>query len=166
MGFPCGSDCKETACDVGDLGLIPGLGRSPGGGRGNPLQYSCLENPMDKGGLQSKGSQRVRPDWVTKHSKPRMQLGRVEMYFTSQMKGGACGMGRLGLGAPLPPHLCPHTYHIHKRTKSDKCTTHRFPVRIKWAMHENGYELQNVIKMWGVSVIASINTYSSQSWWN
>ena len=36
---------KESACDVGDLGLIPGLGRSPGGGHGNPLQYSCLENP-------------------------------------------------------------------------------------------------------------------------
>ena len=41
----CGSDCKESAGKVGDLGLIPGLGRSPGGGHGNPLQYSCLENP-------------------------------------------------------------------------------------------------------------------------
>jgi len=40
-----GSDSKEPACNVGDLGLIPRLGRSPGGGRGNPLQYSCLENP-------------------------------------------------------------------------------------------------------------------------
>ena len=45
MGFPGGSDGKESACNVGDLGLIPGLGRSPGGGHGNPLQYSCLENP-------------------------------------------------------------------------------------------------------------------------
>ena len=43
--FPDGSDHKESACNVGDLGLIPGLGRSPGGGHGNPLQYSCLENP-------------------------------------------------------------------------------------------------------------------------
>ena len=43
--FPGGSDGKESACTVGDLGLIPGLGRSPGGGHGNPLQYSCLENP-------------------------------------------------------------------------------------------------------------------------
>ena len=42
-------DGKESACHVGDLGLIPGLGRSPGGGHGNPLQYSCLENPMDIG---------------------------------------------------------------------------------------------------------------------
>ena len=43
-GFPGGSDGKESACSVGDLGLIPGLGRSPGGGHGNPLQYSGLEN--------------------------------------------------------------------------------------------------------------------------
>ena len=45
LGFPCGSDSKDSACNVGDLGSIPGLGRSPGGGHGNPLQYSCLENP-------------------------------------------------------------------------------------------------------------------------
>ena len=46
MGFPGSSGSKESACNVGDLDLIPGLGRSPGGGEhGNPLQYSCLENP-------------------------------------------------------------------------------------------------------------------------
>jgi len=45
MGFPGSSDSKESACNVGDLGSIPGLRRSPGGGHGNPLQYSCLENP-------------------------------------------------------------------------------------------------------------------------
>ena len=44
-GFPGGSDGKESTCNAGYLGLIPGLGRSPGGGHGNPLQYSCLENP-------------------------------------------------------------------------------------------------------------------------
>ena len=44
-----GSDGKESACNVGDLGLIPELGRSPGGGNGHPLQYSCLQNPMDRG---------------------------------------------------------------------------------------------------------------------
>ena len=43
--FPGGSDGKESACNAGDLGSIPGLGRSPGGGYGNPLQYSCVENP-------------------------------------------------------------------------------------------------------------------------
>ena len=44
---------KESACNAGDLGLIPGLGRSPGEGNGNPLQYSCLENPMDGGAWQA-----------------------------------------------------------------------------------------------------------------
>ena len=45
MGFPGGSDGKESTCNAGDLGLIPGLGRSPGGGHGNPLQHSYLEDP-------------------------------------------------------------------------------------------------------------------------
>ena len=49
MGFPGGSDGKESACNAGDLGLITGLGSFPGGGHGNPLQYSCLENLMDRG---------------------------------------------------------------------------------------------------------------------
>ena len=49
LGFPGGSDSKASACNVGDPGLIPGLGRSPGEGNGNPLQYPCLENPMDGG---------------------------------------------------------------------------------------------------------------------
>ena len=48
-GLPCGSEGKASACKAGDPGLIPGLGRSPGEGNGNPLQYSCLENPMDGG---------------------------------------------------------------------------------------------------------------------
>ena len=45
VGFPGGPDGKESACNARDLGLIPGLGRSSGGGHGNPLQCSCLENP-------------------------------------------------------------------------------------------------------------------------
>ena len=45
--FPCGSDSKASVYNVGDLGSIPGSGRFPGEGNGNPLQYSCLENPMD-----------------------------------------------------------------------------------------------------------------------
>ena len=47
LGFPCGSAGKESACNTGDLGSIPGLGRSPGDGKGYPLQYSGLENSMD-----------------------------------------------------------------------------------------------------------------------
>ena len=53
MGFPGSSVGKESTCNAGDLGSIPGLGRSPGGGHGNPLQYSCLENPMDRGAWQA-----------------------------------------------------------------------------------------------------------------
>ena len=49
MGFPGGSEVKASASNVGDPGSIPGLGRSPGEGNGNPLWYSCLENPMDGG---------------------------------------------------------------------------------------------------------------------
>ena len=48
-GFPGGLDSNESTCNAGDLGLIPGLGRFPGEGHGNPLQYFCLENPMDRG---------------------------------------------------------------------------------------------------------------------
>ena len=55
LGFPGGSEVKASACNEGDLGSIPGLGRSPGEGKGYPLQYSGLENPMD----QSMRSQRV-----------------------------------------------------------------------------------------------------------
>ena len=61
LGFPGGSDGRESTCNAGDLGLIPGLGRSPGGGLDNPLQYSCLENPMDRGtwGATVLGTKRV-----------------------------------------------------------------------------------------------------------
>ena len=66
MGFHSGSDGKESTCNARDLGSIPGLEKSPGGEHGNPLQYSCLENPMDReepGWVQSRGSQRVRHNW-------------------------------------------------------------------------------------------------------
>ena len=68
-GFPCGSMVKNLTAKARDIGLIPGLGRSPGERNGNPLQHSCLENPMDRegpGGLQFMGLQRVRHDLATK----------------------------------------------------------------------------------------------------
>ena len=49
LGFPSGSDGKESACNAGDMGSIPGLGRSPGGGNGDLLQYPCMEESMDRG---------------------------------------------------------------------------------------------------------------------
>ena len=68
LDFPCSSVSKESACNAGDQGSIPGSGRSPGEGNGNPLQYSCLENPMDRGAWQATvhGVARVRHDLVTK----------------------------------------------------------------------------------------------------
>ena len=62
-----GSDGKESACNVGDPGSIPGLGRSPGGGHGYPLQYSCLENPMDKSLASVHGAPRSRTGLSDSH---------------------------------------------------------------------------------------------------
>ena len=77
LGFPCGSDGKESACSAGDLGSIPGLGRSPRGGHGNPLQHSRLENPHGQRSLVGYSS------WGHKES------GTTERLSTEQ--GRACG---------------------------------------------------------------------------
>ena len=68
----CGTEVKVSACNVGDLGSIPGLGRSPGEGNGNPLQYSCLENPVDGGAW-----------WATVHgvAKSRTRLSDFTWVF-------------------------------------------------------------------------------------
>ena len=66
VSFPGGSDGKVSACNAGDPGSIPELGRSPGEGNGNPLQYSCLENPTDRGAW-----------WATVH--------RVDKSHTTEM---------------------------------------------------------------------------------
>ena len=63
ISFDDGSEDKASACHVGDPGLIPGLGRSPGEGNGNPLQYSCLENPMDRGAWWA-AVHRVTKSWT------------------------------------------------------------------------------------------------------
>ena len=72
LGFPCSSVGKESACNAGDPGSIPGLGRSPGEGNGNPLQYSCLENPMDRGAWWATvhGDARVGQNLATKPPPP------------------------------------------------------------------------------------------------
>ena len=71
VGFPGGSEVKASACNAGDLGSIPGLGRSPGEGNGNPLQYSCLENPMDGGAW-----------WATVHGVAKSQIRLRDFTFT------------------------------------------------------------------------------------
>ena len=74
MGFPGGSDGKESTSNSGELGLIPGLGRSPGEGHGSPLQYSCLENPMDRGAWRAT---------VHRVAKSQTQLCYFHLYTTT-----------------------------------------------------------------------------------
>ena len=76
LGFPGSSHGKESACNAGDSGLILGLARSPGEGNGNPLQHSCLENPVDRGTLWgSKESDKT--EWLsTYNQKTRKLLGK------------------------------------------------------------------------------------------
>ena len=76
MGFPGGSDGKEPACNAGDPGSVPGLGRSPGEGNGNPFHYSCLEKPMDR------GAWRVTVHGVTK-SGTRLKGLSTRPFFTT-----------------------------------------------------------------------------------
>ena len=68
MRFPGGSEGKESACSAGDPGSIPGLGRSPGEGDDNPLQYCCLENPMDRGAW-----------WATVHGVAKSRTGLSDL---------------------------------------------------------------------------------------
>ena len=74
LSFPGGSDGKASACNAGDRGSIPGLGRSPGEGHGNPLQYCCLENPRDGGAwwaaIYGVAQSRTRLMWLSSSSRP------------------------------------------------------------------------------------------------
>ena len=87
MGFPHSSVGKESACNAGDLGSIPGLGRSPWEGNSNPLQCSCLENPMNGGTWQAVvcGVARVRHDWTTKYTHMHTYI-YIYMYIYTNKK--------------------------------------------------------------------------------
>ena len=74
LGFPDGSDSKESACNAGDLGSMPGSGRSPEEGNGSPLQYSCLENSRDRGNWQ-----------VIVHGVAKRQHNRMTNTFTGML---------------------------------------------------------------------------------
>ena len=84
MDFPGGSEGKEPTCNAGDLGLIPGLGRSPGGGHGNPLQYSCLENPYGQRSLAATvhGVAKSRTRLSTRST--ILSPARVRIFFEAQ----------------------------------------------------------------------------------
>ena len=93
LGFPGGSDGKESACNSGDLGLIRGSGRSPGGGHGNPLQSSCLENPH---GLKKQESYRKTSTSALLTMPKPLKQGQE-----SPGKFGGSGWGGLSLDACL-----------------------------------------------------------------
>ena len=94
---PIGFPCKETTCQTRDVGSIPRLGRSPGEGNGNPLQYSCLENPMDRGSwqtLQSMELQRIGYNLVTKQQQ-HMAFHRGNRAAFWMLPGGSVEGARL-----------------------------------------------------------------------
>ena len=106
LGFPCGSDGKESACDAGDLGLIPGLGKFPGEWNGYSRQYSCLENSMDRGAWQATvlGMQSLT------------RLSEFPFHFSFRFKTKLCGRYRnfhvqpTPMEARLPPLQYPANF--------------------------------------------------------
>ena len=98
LGFPGGSEVKASACNAGDTSSIPGLGRSPGEGNGNPLQYSCLENPMDRGAW-----------WASVHgvAKSRTRLRDFTFYSTLTLWHERCLWTRIVSSNPRQALLNP-----------------------------------------------------------
>ena len=113
LGFPSGPDGKESACNAGDLGSIPGLGRYPGGEHGNPLQSSCLENP------HAQRSQVGYSPWGGKESEMAEQLSTKYLENThwkylresKQLVYGAA----VKMAEPMPS--CPHHFYIFQKQK-------------------------------------------------
>ena len=137
LGFPGDSDCKKSAHNVGDLGSIPGLGRSPGEANSYPLQYSCLENSMDRGAWQATGHgvATVRHYWATftfRHledtwrfenlcSHTKMELIRCSKDFMSGYKCIPCtvslGANTYNIQRELHHHL--HHLQVHFLGKTE-----------------------------------------------
>ena len=110
MDFSRGSVVKNPLANAGDTGLIPGLGRSPGEGNCNPLQYSCLGNPMNRRAWQAtihEGPKRVRHDLAPKHqqlasSKARsLSRGSSQEIYSMTLSSDACVSSALFLALPL-----------------------------------------------------------------
>ena len=90
LGFPGGSDSKESAYNAGDLGLIPGLRGSPGGGHGNPLQYSCLENPHGQRSLAGYSPRGRRESDRTEAAKQNTARGHCSPGRGTETQLGLC----------------------------------------------------------------------------
>ena len=114
MGLPGGSVGKESTCNTGDLGLIPGLGRSPGEGNGNTLQYSCLENPMDRGAWQATVHEVTRVGHNLATKPPNSCCVFIPNFLLLQVKFvGLAGRER---GAKIIHILC-QVFRLRKNTK-------------------------------------------------
>ena len=100
-GFPSGADSKESSCNAGDPGLIPGSGRSPGGGHGNSLRYSCLEDPRDRGAGRAtvlRGHQ--ESDWTESLTLRRLRPQRARTVSSKSVGTHAVSTDHLRL-APM-----------------------------------------------------------------
>ena len=135
LGFPGGSDSKESTCNVGDLGSIPGLGRCPGGGHGNPLQYSCLENPHGQRSLVGYSP------W-----------GRKKSDTTEQLSTACEGM-TLSLSSPV----CLFTFTLLSPDKHFTCfTTFHFFVEVNFLLFRPGSCYTFTAAVWLQSLVGEL----------
>ena len=114
QGFPGGSDGKAFICNVGDLGLILGLGRSPGTGTGYPLQYSCLENSMARGAWWATvhGIAKSRTQLSNFHFRSSFKMERVYVLNTWCLLSVGCTSSRL-LSVEFSPSVTSHSFRPH-----------------------------------------------------
>ena len=136
MHFPGGSDGKESTCNAGDAGLIPGLGGSPGEENGHPLQYSCLENPHGWRSLVGYSLQ------DHKESDMIEQLLEASVRHSARGKGGLCeeNLAKNSHSCHLPRPLTLRSTHSHRGVPkqaqiSSKACSLKFKVRLLWYIH-------------------------------